>query len=424
MLALLVLAACTQNELLQESSGNEFPGVITFSSPYTATRSDALRSGSFKQGDQVGVLGYCKAENKLFDSDGRPVLDENGNQVTEEYHDSPWDTKKEFAEPEVFYNQMLEYQDNGVWTYNWAESGNIGGLHPWHEEDDDYTYSFFAYYPYAQGTPRNDERQITINGVNMGSIKLSGETSKGDPTITYTMAHNLGSSDGSGCNWWVVPDFMLAYRVDHKHADGSVHLNFRHIFSAIEFEVNNYNRYGITLEDFYFGGGDGNSSSRTAGFYHSVTVTGQENDYTVSEGDIYIGRFKLVGRQNNEDEHILTDLPCPAATEDAGGNIIPSTTSLAYNGKSITLFFIPSKTGALTTDDNESLYVRLGFTVDTGGTIGDSSDKKRIIDFGNQSFQPGVRSIFSINVIGSDIYVQVRSDGTWENSGDSDIIFE
>ena len=48
------------------------------------------------------------------------------------------------------------------------------------------------------------------------------------------------------------------------------------------------------------------------------------------------------------------------------------------------------------------------------------------MNLGNQSFQSGVRSIFSINVIGNDIYVQMRSDGTWENDGDSDsdITFE
>ena len=40
------------------------------------------------------------------------------------------------------------------------------------------------------------------------------------------------------------------------------------------------------------------------------------------------------------------------------------------------------------------------------------------------TFRPGVRSIFNINIVGNDIYLQVESDGTWEDGGDSDISFD
>ena len=40
------------------------------------------------------------------------------------------------------------------------------------------------------------------------------------------------------------------------------------------------------------------------------------------------------------------------------------------------------------------------------------------------SFAPGVRSIFNINIIGNDFYIQMRSDGSWSDGGDSDIVFE
>lgn len=408
LLAALLLASCTQDELPQDTPGSGFSGVITFNSPYTATRSDALRSGDFVAGDQVGVLGFCKASNTV-------------DEVTTYYHTSPWDTKKMFSKPDVFYNQMLEYQGDGSWTYTWDGTGSIDGLHPWYDsehgmDEEDYTYSFFAYYPYAAVSGSNNRETIEINGVEMGTITLSGADKTGDPTITYTMPFNTAGDEGSNRDWWKVPDFMLAYKVDHKHADGSVRLEFRHIFSALEFEVNNYNSYDITLEDFYFGGG---SEDNNTGFYKSVKVTGQENDYETG-GDIYWGRFKLVGEK---EEYTLENLHCPAAKTDDESNVLgPSTTSIAYNGKPMTLLFIPSKDGKLTTG-SQDLYVELRITSEKDGGI-DTGDTGRIMNLGNQTFQPGVRSIFSINVIGNDIYLQMRSDGTWENEGDSDITFE
>ncbi len=417
MAALLALAACTQEELPQDSTENGFRGVITFSSPYTATRSDALRDGSFQEGDQVGVLGYCQASNTV-----------NGETV--DYSSSPWDTKKEFATPEVFYNQMLEYEGTGSWTYTWTGTGNIGNLHPWYE-DDDYTYAFFAYYPYAevnsneQGKiPYYNEDGTVDESLSRGTIQLSGEDDRGDPTITYTMPFSEGNYT-SQRSWWLVPDLMLAYKVDHLHADGSVRLNFRHIFSAIEFEVNNYNPYPIQIDNLYFG--SGNEEEQIGGFYQSVKVTGQQSDYEIVEGKTFLAGFKLIGRDDDEDEHILTNLYCKSATTSEDGEVISATrVPVEYKeDKAVSLLFIPDATGSLTEDNNQSLYIRISISLPESGSGGEHGNaNERVFTLGNQSFAPGVRSIFSINVIGNDIYVQVRSDGTWEDDGDSDIVFE
>lgn len=400
LLLLFLLGSCSQEELPQNPSPDYAAGVITFQSPYTVTRSAALRSETFQPGDQVGVLGYCKASNTV-------------NGVDIDYSTSDWNTKKVFSKPDVFYNQMLEYTDDGLWTYSWSGTfdgrGAVGDLHPWSSNEDD-TFSFFAYYPYAE------KGEITDSSGNaMGTITLSDKNATGDPTITYEMPHGVGIDITSTKNWWVVPDFMLAYKVDHKKEDGSVKLNFRHLFCAFEFEVNNYNQEEVIVEDLYFSGGEFEGKTIIAGFYKSVTVTGQQNGYSVNENNLYGGRFKIVGRKDDEDEHILTNLSCPGA-QDSGQ---PTTTSIDYDGSPISLLFIPDERGMLTTDVNESL------SMDITLTIGDKEvERKGIMNLGNQSFQPGVRSIFSINVIGNDIYVQMRSDGTWENDGDSDITFE
>lgn len=400
---LFLLGACSQEELPQTPSPDYAAGVITFQSPYTVTRSAALRRGTFQPGDRVGVLGYCKASNKV-------------NGVDIDYSTSDWNTKKVFSTPDVFYNQMLKYTDDGLWTYSWSgtfdDQEAVDELHPWSSNEDD-TFSFFAYYPYAE------KGEITDSSGNaMGTITLSDEDVTGDPTITYVMPHNDVDDLNSAKKWWVVPDLMLAYKTDHKKEDGSVKLNFRHLFCAFEFEVNNYNASEVRVEDLYLRGGKLNDSGTIEeGFYREVTVTGQQSGYDINTENLYVGRFKIVGRDpdKKDDEHILVDLTCPGA-QDSGQ---PTTTSIDYDESPISLLFIPDERGMLTTDDNESL------SMDITLTIGDKTvERKGIMNLGNQSFQPGVRSIFSINVIGNDIYVQMRSDGTWENDGDSDITFE
>ena len=417
---LLWAASCTQDEM----PGIDRPAyaieAIAFTTPYTIaeeadTRSFAMRSGTFQEGDRVGVLGFCQASNQGVD-----------------YGTSPWDTKKEFCTPDIFYNQELTYSDTGSWDYTWYGTGSIGGLHPW-LENEAYTYAFFAYYPYAEMTNSSSgEQSGVIDGTGivaderdnerygLGTIKLSGENHRSEPTITYTMPHHPARYN-SVLNWWYVPDLMLAYKVDHLRADGSVKLDFRHLMCAFEFQVNNYTNKPVTVEDFYvWGGGSIVNDVPTTGFYKSVTVTGQESGYTVGD-DIYYGRFKLVGRTSNEDEHILTNIVCPAATTDADGNLVPGTARMEYNGEPISLLFIPDHDGRLTNDNNRDIRLSLTVTQE-GSELFDEQDRSMNLE--NVFFEPGVRSVFNINIVGNDFTLQMESDGRWEDGGDSNIVFE
>lgn len=418
--AALTLASCRQDTpALPTQSGDAT--VITFNSPYTVdSRSNAMRGGNFKEGDKVGVLGYCIASNPNTD-------------VDVDYSTSPWDTKKPFCTPDVFYNQELTYSGTGMWDYKWSGSfdgeGAVGDLHPWSSNEDD-TFSFFAYYPYAPVDRDDRKATITIDNIEMGEIELSGDDERGDPTITYTMPHGGANSLTSTLNWWEVPDFMLAYKTDHYKRDGSVKLEFRHLFCAFEFVINNYNLKPVTIEDFYIHGGatvDGTKDGDPlSGFYKSLTVTGQQNDYSVGD-DIYIGRFKLVGRTSTgEDEHILESFTCDAATEDANGNVIPKSKYITYPPESedsedaISLLFIPDQFGKLTSEGNKD--IRLSLNIRQGEQT--VAVEERTMNLENVSFQSGVRSIFNINIIGNDFYIQMRSDGSWDDGGESDIVFE
>lgn len=406
---LSLLAGCQQEEIPTPQPAGDGT-VITFNSPYTMdTRSAAMRYGSFKKDDKVGVLGFCKDQVQ-------------GNS------DAAWDVKKQFCTPDVFYNQELTYDGAGAWNYEWSgtfdSQGPVGTLHPWSLNEDD-TFSFFAYYPYAD-VDGNGVGTITIDGqegdedYGLGTIKLSGKDHRGDPEITYTMPFPVGGTNTSDREWWYVPDFMLAYKVDHLKTDGSVQLNFRHLLCAFEFEVNNYNDEDVIIKDFYFGGGEthkeNNENVIDAGFYRSFTVTGQQSGYDVKSTDMYVGRFQLIGRDPDnvtEDSHILTDFTCPAQKEG---------TSIDYKGSPISILLIPDADGALTTDKNKSVYIKI--TASIGGETVDYEVNNSMMNLVDLTFEPGVRNIFTINIIGNDFYVQMRSDGRWEDDGDSEIVFE
>lgn len=359
--------------------------VILFTSPYTVSRSPEMRYGSFEVGDEVGVLGYCEGENQGVDVSS-----------------SPWNTKKDFVTPDVFYNQMLEYVGNGAWTYTWQGTGSISGLHPWYDNTS-YTYTFFAYYPYADVRRSWGEYSgtISIDGVEMGTITLSGMNVAGDPTITYTLPYaSGGSATRTELEWNVVPDLMLAYRIDHVKSDGAVSLNFRHMLCAFEFEINNYNTDIVTINSLRFNG---------TNFYKSLSVTGQEQDYAVGE-DRYSGYFQLIS----------SPIDCPAAMVDEGVTT-PGTVRLMADGTAasegelkevLDLLFIPDAEGKITEGE---CSVRM--------SIGDNFESTQNLRDG-MTFEPGVRSIFSINIIGDNFVIQVRTENNWSDGGDSDINFD
>ena len=375
-----IVAMACEDEAAAPAGAGYSSEVILFTSPYTVSRSAQMRYGSFEERDEVGVLGYCKAEYRI-----------EGQDEAVDASNAPWERKKEFAKPEVFYNEPLTYQGNGAWTYNWTETENINGLHPWYANTS-YTYTFFAYYPYAaDGTISNGDVE------NMGTITLSGRDAAGDPTITYTMPHTTGGE----LAWNVVPDLMLAYRVDHLKSDGAVSLNFRHMLCAFEFEINNYNTEPVTISSLRFNG---------TKFYKSLSVTGQEQNYTVGN-DRYSGYFDLIS----------SEVVCPKATVNNGEVITPSTVRLMADGTVaedgelkdvLDLLFIPDEEGKIT-EGECSVQVKTGNGEGTTQALRDG-----------MTFEPGVRSIFSINIIGNNFVIQVRTENNWSDGGDSEINFD
>lgn len=375
LLLLAGLVAACQKETVAPAGAGYSTEAILFTTPYTVSKSAAMRNGDFEKGDQVGVLGYCRSEYQ-----GR------------DYSASDWNTKKFAATPEVFYNQELMYEDNGVLSYNYSGDNAVGTLRGWYNEPD-YTYAFFAYYPYAEVSYNRWYKVYRgeIEG-GKGTVTLSGEDETGDPTFTYTMPHEGGDMDVS-LNLDVVPDVMLAYTVNHRHSDGAVALKFRHMLCAFEFEINNYNEEPVEITSLVF---------RGENFYKSFTITGQEQDY-IPNSDRYSGYFNLLPGGA---------ITCKAATSDEDGNITPSNVKVGGSDP-IDLLFIPDADGKITAGTC-SVSVQMA---------GGSTERTQNLKDG-MSFRPGTRSIFSINIVGDNFVIQVRADNTWSDGGDSNIYFD
>lgn len=361
---LLTLAAC-QKETVAPSGPGYSSEAIVFTSPYTVSRSAQMRDGNFNNEDRVGVIGYCQATNQ-------------GTDIST----SPWETKKVFAEPDMFYNKQLTYDGQGLWSYSGYRNESTG-LCPWYDNEA-YTYTFFAYYPY-NGTLSND------NGESMGTIALSGANVAGDPTITYTMPHT-SNGENTALHWDRVPDFMVADKVDHLKSDGPVSLRFSHVLCAFEVEVNNYNESEVTLDNVTFSGTD---------FYKEISLTGTVEQsaypYAVDKENTYSGRFSLAD-----------GFTCPAGQ---------TTRLTTLNGEAVTLLLITDENGRVTAADGGQCQLNV-----TANTIAAGQDFT--MDITEGAFQPGVRNICTINIVGNDIVLQMRSTSNWDDGGDSEIVFE
>ena len=395
LLLLAGLAAACQKETVAPAGAGYSTEAILFTTPYTVSKSAAMRNGVFEKGDQVGVLGYGEVIYSY--------KDDQGGTVEVNASAGEWNAKKEWAKPDVFYNQRLRYDGDGVLSYDYSGDNAVGTLRGWYDEteanpavDGEYTYAFFAYYPYAQLRGNSGTIYAEDGRTSMGTITLSGENATGDPTFTYIMPYSSYSSTSTLLNLDRVPDVMLAYTVNHRHSDGAVALNFRHMLCAFEFEVNNYNTYPVTINSLRFSGEH---------FYKSFTITGQKQDYTPNS-DRYSGYFNLLPGGA---------ITCEAATSDEDGNITPSNVKVGGSDP-IDLLLIPDADGKIT---EGTCSVTVNMTAE-----GEEQNQTTQNLEDNMSFAPGTRSIFSINIIGNNFVIQVRTLENWSDGGDSNIYFD
>lgn len=274
---LLTLSACNK-EMINEQP--ELSGqYITFGMPgigvETGTRAPV---DQFPDGSSFGVLGYCLAQYSPTNTVLNPA---SGSQT--------WNNKKQFCRPEVFYNQKIIY-DKGVCTYS--------PLKNWYASTD-YNYSFFAYYPYGEG------KGFTLN---------TGATNLGAPKVKFSIPFS-GTNVDTPLDETQVPDAMIAQEIDVARNTGQVQLNFLHILTGLNFQINNYNAtesgtpgksvtvHSLKLQGTFYKSIEINFDSGYT--FPDETFSGT---YTILDKDVTIGGLESVSSIGNKTLLLVSNL--------------------------------------------------------------------------------------------------------------------
>ncbi len=356
--ALLFLAACSQEEL-----SDELPTLsdksITFGTPtFEVEVGTRAPLSQLAEGTSFGVLGYCLAQTR---PDDQTLNSASGNVL--------WDTKKNLCRPEVFYQQEVAYAD-GSCTYT--------PLKQWYEPTD-YYYSFFAYYPCDAFTV------------------MTGEDDLGAPSVKFSIPFN-STDENTPLDDSQVPDAMVAQSIDVTRNAGQVQLNFLHLLTGLNFQVNNYN----VDED----GNPGNpvtihSLKLRGKFYKSVTID-FDRGYDFPDETFY-GTYTILGDSSEDD----VDISGLESVREIGDKTLLLVSNL-------------NKTSA---DDGYLGQLELVITY----SFGDSVERTQTFPR-PENFQPSGGTIYTaqLNFIGDSFVLNfiVDNNQQWEDGGDSDITFE
>lgn len=356
---LFLLSACGEEEIGGQPSLSG--QTIEFSAPSihveTGTRAPV---DQLPEGSSFGVLGYCLAQTAPDNSTLNPA---SGSQI--------WDNKKQLCYPEVFYKQEVTYS-GGSCSYT--------PLKKWYDPTN-YNYSFFAYYPY-----------------NGAFTVTTGEKELGAPKVKFSIPFN-STDENTLLDSEAVPDAMVAQEIDVARNTGQVQLNFLHILTGLNFQVNNYNATE--------GGDPGKSvtihSLKLKGkFYKSVEIN-FDSGYDFPDETFY-GTYTILG---DEDEDDVT---------------IDGLESVSAIGKK-TLLLVSNLNKTSATDGylgQLTLYIEYTF-----GEDGTRTTKPLTRP---ENFLPAGGTIYTaqLNFIGDSFVLNfvVDNDQKWENGGDSDITFE
>lgn len=362
MLAALALAmtACDNEEIpVPPSYSDQY---IEFGAPSIHVEAET-KVGPVEQlpdGSSFGVLGYCLAQT----APDNPELNRASGSQT-------WDNKKQLCYPEVFYKQEVKYE-NGTCTY--------APLEKWYEQKD-YNYSFFAYYPFG------DDKGFTVT---------TAEKELGAPKVKFSIPFS-STDENTHLDDTKVPDAMVAQEIDVVRNTGQVQLNFLHILTGLNFQVNNYN----------------------------ATESGEAGE------TVTIHSLKLYGTFYKSIE-INFDSGYNFPNETFGG-----TYTIVQEGSNIE---VPGLTSKSKIGDKTILMVsNLSQTTGTSAYLG---DLKLVIEYSfngkthyqsepitrPENFLPAGGTIYTaqLNFIGNSFVLNfvVDNNQQWEDGGDSDITFE
>lgn len=357
IIGVLALAACSRTEDVLPAFAEDY---IRFGMPGMEVEAKStLVNSELPDSSRFGVLGYCLAQV----APGDTTLNRSSGSVS-------WDTKKELCRPHLFHDVPVTYSD-GECTY--------APLQPW-DSAANYQYTFFAYYPYE-------------------NFKLlSGEFERGTPRVKFTMPFNGGDTltplDDSR-----VPDAMVAMAEDvTRGTNGMVELNFRHILTGLNFQINNYNE-----DPQNPGTGDRLivHSLKLRGTFYKSFVMNYDDGWECPAGETFSGTYTL--------------LP------DGSDKVVEAQNEGLLIDK--TLLFVSGQNSEGAATGYLGPYVKLEIKY----TFGDSEEKTQWISR-PENFLPVGGTVYTsqLNFIGNAFVLNIIVDNNyqWEDGGDSEIVFE
>lgn len=389
--ALWMLSSCSNRlDEVQEAVSPyiEF-GTQTLKVQTRLSDTDGGMRNEFKEGDSFGVFGYCVPHQVGGDTPDYAA----GSSV--------WTSKMSNAVPDVFNNQKVTLNADGIWFYNWKDM-NSGSYNPkyWYANGKDtegnsvseitnaqnYRYDFFAYYPYGTN--------VFVWSTEKGAPKV-------EVSIPQTGGDNMKLSDN--------PDAMLSVIHNYQRKINSkLSFSFNHVFTALGFEVNNFSERRLEIH----------SIKMTGTFWKSLTVDFSNGHYTYNSSNTYTGTYvifdeaggnTLVLEAPGEGQSVTT------AESPVGGEylrLLPG----GFDGEENYLGPIPA-------DENDVIKLVIDYTF---GAERKTASFSRPATFLPQS---GTQYTSQLNFVGNAFVLQFVIDNSesWEDGGsdnEGDITFE
>lgn len=331
----------------------------------TPSRSNLLNA--LPEGAQTRVYGYCVPLSVSLNADPASAT-------------LPWVQKGNYSVPDVFPGSQTS-EGNIVGTTLTVNNGRLkydGTPKPWltgsNLDADAVNYTFISHYP-ATGAFTYSRHAVAANSTT------------GAPRFTFTMPAAAYTDHTA------IPDAMVAAKFDHQKSDGQVHFTYRHILTALRFQINNYSAEELTL-----------TSIRLEGdFFNSA-------DFTFNTGEI-VQTTAATTFHGNWD---LSPTGGMTVASNSGRPLGDGT-----RGTSVMLLPDPARTPSAANDtdclgSNKKLYV----TYSIGTTPYTQELDVKLL------FKPagGTSYALNLNFVGNEFVIFFQPTDLWENGSDNGIV--
>lgn len=331
----------------------------------TPSRSTLLNA--LPEGAQARVYGYCVPLSVSLNADPASAT-------------LPWVQKANYSVPDVFPGSDTS-EGNITGTTLTVSNGRLkydGTPKPWltgsNLDADAANYTFISHYP-ATGAFTYSRHAVAAN------------SRTGAPRFTFTMPAAAATDHTA------IPDAMVAAKFDHQKSDGQVHFTYRHILTALRFQINNYSAEELTLTSIRLEGDFFNTADftfNTGEIVQSTAATTFHGNWDLSPtGGMTVASNsgRPLGDGTRGTSVML--LPDPAITPSAGND----TDCLGSNKKLHVRYSIG------TTQYTQELDVKLLFKP-AGGTS----------------------YALNLNFVGNEFVIFFQPTDLWENGSDNGIV--